>query len=314
MATIFLGTADLRDLTLWSATGNVTITDEVPARTGTYVYKQALTSATYATINVPAAATYYVRFALYEQKRFILAFRSGSTDLARINMSTWTTLLFQRGTTTLGTYVLPGLPLWSVFEVYAKIHGTTGEISVKINGQTFATLTNVNTGASDIDNIQLRTIPGADIMHYDDFAVDDSAWPGLGGIEVLLPSAAGTYTNWDSGAYTAVDDNPPNDDTDYIATDAAVSNIKFSANIENLATGTQSVKGIMLAAKAKLDGAGSGTLKPFIRSGTTDDTPTGSALTTAYSWYTRCWDTDPGNSNNAWSESAVNALEIGVAS
>ena len=314
MATIFLATADLRDLTLWSASNNFTLTNEVSARTGTYVYKQTSLSSTYATVNVPAASTYYVRFALYAQKRLILAFRSGTTDVARMYISTATTLLLQRVTTTLETYILPNIPLWSVFEVYAKIHGTTGEISVKINGQTFATLTNANTGASDIDNIQIRTIPGGDVIYLDDIAVDDSAWPGLGGIEVLLPSATGTYTNWDSGAYTAIDDNPPNDDTDYIATDAAVSNTKFSANIENLASGTQSVKGIMLAAKAKLDGAGSGTLKPFIRSGTTEDTPTGSALTTGYSWYTRCWNTDPGNSNNAWSESAVNALEIGVAS
>jgi len=67
-----------------------------------------------------------------------------------------------------------------------------------------------------------------------------------------------------------------------------------------------------LVTRSKLDGAGSGTVKPTIRSNSTDSIPAGTALNTSYQNVNRYWDTDPGNGGAAWSVANVNTLEAGV--
>jgi len=319
MATILMATADLQDLSQITAAGTTLSTTR--ARTeiaaGTMPPKpdtlprehKSLFDYRYSDIG----SRYMPRYKNYASRN--------STNVhvtVYFNPMTKFVSAYYRSTTTYyGGAIVPefGYDSWQVFEVKLVIaDGTSGSVVVKVNGVERVNVTGIDTNYSGgvCDNILMQSDSNAPI-YLDDILIDDANWPGLGGIEVLAPTGNGNYTAW-TNDYTAVDDNPPNDDTDYIYTDAETADTKETFTFADLAEGAHDPRTVGLATRCRLDGAGSGTVKPMIRSNGIDDIPDGTILTTSYVNIRRYWDTDPGNSDNPWSVAAVNALEAGVSS
>jgi hypothetical protein len=105
-----------------------------------------------------------------------------------------------------------------------------------------------------------------------------------------------------------VDDNPPNDDTDYIYS-ATVTN-KSTFGITTGALG--SVKGIQLNNRLKVDGLGTRLAKPVVRSNSVDYAGgVFNGITDSWLFYPRIYETDPDDSN-PWTQTKLEAAEFGL--
>lgn len=317
MTTIAMATADVRDLSLLRSYSGVTISS-VQARTGTYSYtlsggaqqlNLALNNGTIyfrVALYIPIAATvtlYFVDAGDNANTKIVFSAITGTVNAYRS-----TTLLGASA----GDVVLADT--WQVFEGKTVIHDSSGEVVVKRNGIEVLNLTGVDTKASVYTVVTTFRIMGggSGTSYVDDIILDDSAYPGLGGIQVLVPTGNGTYTAW-TNDYTAVDDNPPNDDSDYISTDADTTGTKENFTFDDLASGAANITRIGVLSKARLDDVGSGNLKNTVRSGGSDYEGSSVGLSTSYSWVESYWDTDPADAG-AWTKSKVDSLEIGVIS
>jgi hypothetical protein len=267
-----------------------------------------------------AGATIYARVALYLSANNItyMYFKDSTTTHITLYISQLGVLTVLHGTTTtLYQYsTVINLGAWNVFEIKVTINDTTGALIIKINGRTVLDVSNIDTrnaANAQTDNLIISAgASSAGYIYVDDIIIDNAAFPGLGGIVVLPPTGNGTYTAW-TGDYASIDDNPPNDDSDYISTDAAVTGTKENFTCDDLPTGFASIPRVGLVTKAKLDGAGSGNIKNTLRSGGSDYEGSSVALSTSYTWAKSFWDTDPADAA-AWSKSKVDALEVGVIS
>ena len=293
MATIAMATADLQDLSqllTYSAT-QTSISSAITARTGTYSFRCASNTGGLG-LAFPSRDEIYLRFAIYRTNALRVQVNFMGAGTTRGTLWLIDTQLFANTGTSLTTptpYVYGDSPeylnVWEIYEVYFRAHLTAGVITVKVNGEqkfTFSGATSLVT--SEIDRVFIGHNFQVHPFYLDDIIVDDANWPGLGGIQVLTPTGNGSDQQWDSGSYADVDDNPPNDDTDYIATDAAVA-AKQSFTLP--APGGYAPTRAGLFTKSKLDGVGSGSIRPYMGTnlGAT------SALTTEYQWSKDYWDT-----------------------
>lgn len=317
MTTLAMATADVRDLSLVTISGSVTLSS-TQARTGSYSYR--LSGNTYMNVPYAANATIYARIALYLTVGNIayIYFKDGTTNHITLYITQTGVLNVYRSTNTLLYQYsnVVNFGAWNVFEFKLTVNDSTGALTIKLNGGTIVEATNIDTrnGANaQTDNITISAdASSAGYIYADDIVVDNAAFPGLGGIVVLSPTGNGTYTSW-TNDYTYVDDNPPDDDTSYIYTDATVTGTKENFTCDDLPTGFASVPRIGLVTKAKLDGAGAGNIKNTLRSGGSDYEGSSVALSTSYTWAKSYWDTDPADAG-AWSKTKVDALEVGVIS
>ena len=167
---------------------------------GTYCYR--IGSGTYGikTIATPLAELYfrtYIKFTSGYAAHVL--FRSGSTALvsmyqdailARLNITGATTGNTGNDSLTFG---------WQCLEVRYKISDTVGVLTVRLDGvEVFTFSGDTKPGAdSTIDNIYVGNGSGGALpFHIDDFALDTSAWCGLGYYVALTPNAAGDVTEW----------------------------------------------------------------------------------------------------------------------
>ncbi len=114
------------------------------------------------------------------------------------------------------------------------------------------------------------------------------------------PSTAGTH-------YTLVDENPVNDDTDYVedSTSGHVDLYDF-ANISVL----NSIKGAMICVDCK-DTSASSTIQTRCVSGATTSDSSALTVPTSYTTLTQMVETDP-NTGSAWGNTAFNSAQFGV--
>jgi len=136
----------------------------------------------------------------------------------------------------------------------------------------------------------------------------------LGDIKVVavLPSAAGTLTQWGSVSgpnYTNVNEATPNDDTTYVVSSTP-------GQIDTYATAGISetpanIIGVQTALYARKDDAAVRTLAKIIRSGGIAFPGGNNNMTSSYAYYLDINETDP-NTGLPWTKAGFNAAEIGV--
>jgi len=322
MARIFIDGFEAGDVKLWDLINNATAAAPVSGMDGSYCLDvNALGE--YAQKTVPEKSEYYAAF-LYQCTQStnlcnIIAFRNGTTVLGWVRFVSGSSIRAYRGSGISNVLADGATPLIHnttyLIEVRYKPH-STGVFQVKVNGLLEIDYSgNTTPGAATITNIRLAyygVTPYYGAAYYDNFILDDADWPGNTKIQAIVPTGAGNSTQWTPSAganYECVDEVPPSE-ADYVATNTIGHLDQFAAG--NLVGTIGSVKCVQVQALAKTDGAPTPTnLQLAVRSGSADYLSGDKAVPSASKQLWNLWETDPATAA-AWSESGVNAMEIGV--
>ena len=292
------------------------------ARTGTKSFLLNHESDTF-TIAMTAAAAKYYRMCLYiatagaSEPALLISARESTTVHVQIVWSPSTgKLSARRGTTLLGTgTAVLSINTWYCIEVYYSVHDSTGAVTVKVNGTTDIALTNQDTKnggtTGQPDNLKVTFDYVGNVAYYfDDLCISD-AWPGQHGIYVLLPTGAGSSAGWAASAgdaYACVNDD---DFTDYISDDTTSDKHDFA--LADLSITPDSLGAVQAVAVAKLNAAGSGSMRVYIDSAGTAGNGADVGLSTSAQNVRAVFALDP-NGSAAWAAAAINALKLGVES
>lgn len=282
---------------------------------------------------VPAASPseWYARIAFYASgggAGRMFEWLSGANEGGSLRTKTWgsgvATLEVYDGTTLRATSspftMNPGE--WHVFEIHVKhAANPNGVIEVKFDGTrviNFAGATNAQASTDRFRGVNC----GGGACYFDDLAFNDTtgpsdnSWCGDGGVlAALVPNGAGTYTDLIASAgnaYQAIDEIPPNSDTDYVYESTLDKKSTYQmADLAGLPVGA-TIQRVWVELYAKCVTADGSKIATLLRSNTTDSQGTDQALTTAYTRYKSAdYATDP-QDGSAWSAAKVNALEAGA--
>jgi hypothetical protein len=194
--------------------------------------------------------------------------------------------------------------------------GTTAAYEVTINGSVEFTGTgNLSATAHAQRVVGKRTNQNSQSVdfYYDDFVVDDTAYPSGRGIVALHPNANGSTMQWTAGTgasdYTQVSEVVPNT-ADYVQGSASnqVALFRFETLSASFTTPIGAVKAIERVAEVT---ATSSIYAVRIRSGSTNsDSSTADVGSTAFATRQRLLELDPATAA-AWTVAGVNAVEAG---
>ena len=270
--------------------------------------------------NLPSAAWYYFGFhykGTGASGRFI-QFLNGSTVLGVVYYSVATGLFSvykgdQATWLATGSIIVPA-GNWCHLQIYFLPHATTGTFAVKVNGIpdiNFSGSTAPST--SDIDKVALYCIGGSATNYWDNFVVDDAAYPGVSRIALLTPSGAGNSTQWDpsAGSNYACVDEVPYSDADYVYTNIADEVDTYAAS--DLPSEAAVVKCVQVTARARKEGSGPPNIAIACRTTGGDYYSADQSLQSSFASQSKLWETNPGTAA-AWTTSEVNAMEIGIKS
>lgn len=244
------------------------------------------------------------------------------------NASTGAIQVNRGAATVIGTSAAGVLPLntWVYLEFQVTCHDTAGAVTVKADGTTVLTLTNVDTRDGGADALIDKVVIGAQqqtsggVAYVRDIVIMNDAGTALNGpigpavVEARLATAAGDLAAWtpNTGAnYAAVDDPGVNDgDTTYVEATTAV---RDTYTVADLAAVGSNIQAVQAHAVARYNASPLNVATTLRRSSTNSDgtaaTPTGSYTSKALT----IWETDP-VAAGAWTVSNFNSTEFGVVS
>lgn len=259
-----------------------------------------------------------------------------STPQISMGILTSGSIVLKRGAfngTVIGTS-MNAIPItaWIYMEVKCVIHPSAGSIIIRINGQTFFSLTGVNTsntgssvatGISFGDAALQGAFNNAIQCQFDDIYICDGSGTTnndfLGDIRVdtLYPSGAGANAQWTAnGAGTnvaCVSGVVPDDDTTYVET-LTPGNVD-TYQLSDISTATPgAIYGLQAVLMARKTDAGSRFISEAYRIGGTVYVPVAGSGLPVYDGYffnTDLQELSPATTG-AWTASEVNALEVGI--
>lgn len=252
----------------------------------------------------------------------IIRFMDDATEQCSLWLRSDGKLEARRGSTVLGTgtaVISSTVHRW--VEVNPTIDATTGAFYVKVDGVSDIAVTGADTNQTTNEYMtQWRFGEGAAASSTVSFTIADGYHvDATGGVnddylgnvraDAKLPTAAGSTSGW-TGAYTAIDEATPNDDTDYLST-AAGSAALSSFAMADLSGTIASVKGIVVKTRGKRTDAGGGIIQHYVKVAAA--TTTGADrqhAAGAYDTLKTPFDVQPDAS--AWDEADWNAAEVGV--
>jgi hypothetical protein len=259
--------------------------------------------------------------------------RSASTQQVSLGLTNLGMLRVMRGSVTgtqLGIATIP-LPVnaFVFIEMKVAIHPSAGTVTVRVNEFPVITLTGQNTsatGAAAWDNILLGNSEnsgqslGGNSHSYDDLYVLDGSGGApandfLGDVRVdaRYPTAEGASSAWTplSGTDNALmvdDPGAPDDDTTYNSTPtvgATDTHVTQDAPIPGGA-----LLGVQVCLSLKKSDAGTCSVAPVVRHGSTDYPGTAVNPGTAYNYAVTPYGLNPGT-GAAWTEADFNAAQFG---
>jgi len=287
-------------------------------------------------LTLDAQATWIVGFSyrpntLPASSQVIVAFFDSAVNHVTFNLKADGTIEVRRGTVA-GTVLATSTAVLSAATTYylefkVTIDDSVGVAQLRVNGVLDATLDFAgdtrNAGNASANQIQYqqqassaRTVDQDDLYILDG-TTGDADQPNNDflndvRVEALLPSGAGTTTQWTPSAgsnYQNVDDAAPNGDTDYNST-ATVNNEDTFA-MGNLATATGVVQGCELINYARKTDAGSAVLAPVLRISGVDYVGSDDALGTGYTYQSdQVYDVSPAT-GIPFTIAEINAIEAG---
>lgn len=205
-------------------------------------------------------------------------------------------------------------------ECKATFDTVAGFVEVRVNGVTKLQIGSLNLGALaaatcalSLFDFFLDDIWFDDVFAWDDTGDYNNAFMGAQRILTIFPTAdtaQADFTVVGSGAgFSAIDDNPPDEDTSYI-TSAVVSN-KSDFELDTLPPEVVAIAGVFVPARARVDAAGIGNLKMSLVS--SGDVLAGSdvPLTPSYSYYRNVFEEDP-HTSAPWTKAGLEAALLRV--
>lgn len=251
---------------------------------------------------------------------------SGATQHVGIVPVTGGRIRVYRGSTQIAESADGAVPenSWCYVEFKAVIDDAAGEIVVKVDNVEVINESGIDTrngGTSpNIDRLRLNTWNA--VWYFRDVYLCSLAGASFNdflgpiNVEALLPDGVGDNSDWTpNGAATgwqAEDERDPDNDTTYVAANAA--GLRDDYSFEDLAVITDNILAVQVASLARsgdlpLD------LGPYVRRGSNDDGP---MMTPAGSYgptppILHIWDQDP-IAAAAWTPANVNATRFGVLS
>jgi hypothetical protein len=240
------------------------------------------------------------------------AFLTNEDGLLHLHIGAYSTAIVASGTHPLlqdGTYLI---------EIYYEPLNSTGEIIVKIGGVTDISYSGDTTAG--LENVQLLywgkvsgMSTGSSLgIHLDDVIIDDANWIGNTYIQAIVPTGAGTTTDFtpSTGAnYTCVDEIPAVD-TDYVSTNT-------TGHIDTYATSdltgfVGNVKTVQLESRIAYEGTPTPThIQLGCRSNGVDYFATDKSPALSFGRVSKLLLVDP-NGDDPWTIARVNQLEIGI--
>lgn len=208
---------------------------------------------------------------------------------------------------------------WYYVEFSATINASTGSFAIKLNGVSEVSGSGLNTKNTANATANRAYFTGAADMGFDDLYVSDSGFAGPIRIVGLAPNGNGNSSALvgsdgnSTDNYLLIDEkiasNFSNADTDYVESDVVGNKDTYA--LANLPTVPTAVLGVTVHIVAKATDAGARSIAPVLRSGGADYDGTSQTLASSYLDYSEIFTTDPATSA-AWTESAINGLEVGM--
>lgn len=136
----------------------------------------------------------------------------------------------------------------------------------------------------------------------------------LGPIRVddLLPDGVGNYSNMTPYGgptnYELVDENPPNDDTDYVYSETEGDKDTYAMN--DTTDSSEAIAGVVASIVSRKTDAGAKFLRPVVRIGGVDYTGDSGALAETYGLVSHVWDESPATATT-WASTEIDGMEVG---
>jgi len=300
----------------------------VAGRTGGYAIDLNGVWAELYTPNLTTDATMVVGFGYYYTATYqgkIVALYDGATLGVNLQQASGGELAVYRGTTLLGTTSGLGLLMstWYWIELKVVCNATTGSYELRVGGVSKLSASGVNTKAGS-NNYHTRVGflgPASGAEWLDDIYILDGSssvnndFLGNRKVVALFPNGdVGGYQDFTCSAgsdhYALVDENPVNDDTDYV--ESGTTGNKDLWDYPSLTGTGTNIAGIQINTMVKETDAMSMTLNTLIKSGAAEDAGTGETIgSTSYRVLRRISETDP-DTGVAWTVSGINAAQFGV--
>jgi len=254
----------------------------------------------------------------------IMSLYDGTTEGINLRLETTGELAIYRGTTFLARTAGLGLlnATWHWIEMKVYCHDTAGTYEVRVGGVNRLSASGIDTKAGSNAYHNIVTVPSLSLnsVRYDDIYILDGSGAVnnnfLGNMKVVAVFPNGDvsgYTDWTPSAaadhYTLVDENPTNDNTDYVEsltiTDQDLWDYEAASNLGTIA-------GIQINTEARVTDANSFTLKTLVKSDTTENTDAGQSVSSiSYTTFHRIVEQDP-HLSAAWTLTTLNAAQFGV--
>jgi len=203
-----------------------------------------------------------------------------------------------------------------LIEIYYKVADSGGRFVVKVDGVTDIDFTGDTKPTADTQFNKVRlgyniVATGYTNAYFDNFIMDNANWISKTSIQAILPTGIGNSSNWTPSAganWSCVDERPPSD-ADNVQINAVDTTDTYAAG--DLVGTVLQVKCVQLEAHAKYEGAPVPTnLKLVARRSGTDYLSSDKLVPSSFKTLYDLRSTDPSTSS-PWTESGVNALEIG---
>lgn len=240
-----------------------------------------------------------------------------------IRLMSTTSLGFYRGGTQLGTATgLTGLfGAWHYLEWYVLPRNSGGVYTVKLDGTQIFTYSGDTTDSNEYFQ-RLQIFARSSNCQYDDIVLNNSSgsynntWPGQVRLLPLLPTGAGSTTQWSRAGFdTGVNHGQvlvPDGNGFTVAQVTSADQIDlFDVGTPDLPAGA-TIKNVITSVIARQD-TGGGSLAAVVRGDSTNELGSTVALTSSWKNIQHCAPINPADSA-AWEEADLANLQIGYSS
>lgn len=280
---------------------------------------------------VPSLDEYFVGVAFRLQALTtqvdIIEFNEGATNHVRVSVLATGAIEVSRNGTPLATSAAGTVIIGSFtfIEVRAVIDGAAGIVTVDLDEFNIHTLTTQNTqngGTGLVDEIRFNGT--ADIIFFDDVYINDNVGAApqngfLGNTHIDFNLVAGDGGTTDfallepttpSTHFDKVNENPPDLDVSYVASDVPTDQELFTVQSLAALSGDGSVHGVQVSVLARKNNEGPRQLKLLLDPGVAIAEGADVELVTTYDYVVEMWQQNPDTSLD-WVEAEVDAMEIG---
>jgi hypothetical protein len=311
------------------ATGNFNINTSIK-RTGSQSAALDVTSSVSKYVNnsptLIIGAALYVNSGSYNDPSngYLVKFFDSTTEQCNVKLGQNGRILLYRGSIMIDQTDVLVYPLQQWFYLEVKItFATNGSWTLRINNQVVRSVSGINTIQSSNPYANKVTISGLNQptlspVLWDDYYICDTNgtynndFLGDTKVVTLYPNAEGSLLQWtpSSGTthYSLLNENTPNDDTNYVYTSTA--GATETANFQDVSL-VGSILGIMQNACIRKDDAGARTAALVCKIGSNVYESSEVSIGNSYTFLKQLREVDP-STGLPWSISGFNAAEFGV--